>query len=79
MKSPPILLKSTPRRPSENALLPKLFVILEKIILGISTICLWLFFQAFLDFEQNSDFSRVKPTPQNRGDFSTTFRTHTDF
>ena len=29
------------RRPSENALLPKLFVILKKIILGISTICLW--------------------------------------
>jgi len=41
------------RRLSENALLPKLGVILEKIILGISTICLWLFFQAFLDFEQN--------------------------
>ena len=42
-----------PRRLSENALLPKLFVMLKKIILGISTICLWLFFQAFLDFEQN--------------------------
>jgi len=40
-------------RLSENALLPKLFVILKKIILGISTICLWLFFQVFLDFEQN--------------------------
>jgi len=25
----------------------------QKIILGISTICLWLFFQVFLDFEQN--------------------------
>jgi len=42
-----------PSRPSENALLPKLFVILKKIILRISTICLWLFFQVFLDFEQN--------------------------
>ncbi len=41
------------RRLSENALLPKLFVILKKIILGISTIYLWLFFQVFLDFEQN--------------------------
>jgi len=41
------------RRLSENALLPKLFVILKKIILGISTICLWLFFKVFLDFEQN--------------------------
>ena len=29
------------RRLSENALLPKLFVMPEKIILGISTICLW--------------------------------------
>ncbi len=48
------------RRPSENALLPKLFVILKKIILGISTICLWLFFQAFLDFEQNC-YSRTVP------------------
>ncbi len=45
------------RRLSENALLPKLFVMLKKIILGISTICLWLFFQAFLDFEQNCLFS----------------------
>ena len=50
-----------PRRLFENALLPKprlpdggqVFVILQKIILGISTICLWLFFQVFLDFEQN--------------------------
>jgi len=45
--------RTMPRRLSENALSPKLFVILKKIILGISTICLWLFFQVFLDFEQN--------------------------
>ena len=29
------------RRLSENVLFPKLFVMPEKIILGISTICLW--------------------------------------
>jgi len=29
------------RRLSENALFPKLFVMSKKIILGISTICLW--------------------------------------
>jgi len=40
-------------RLSENALFPKLFVILKKLILVISTICLWLCFQVFLDFEQN--------------------------
>ncbi len=33
--------KETSRRLSENALFPKLFVMPKKIILGISTICLW--------------------------------------
>jgi putative transposase len=33
--------RSRTRRLSENALFPKLFVMPEKIILGISTICLW--------------------------------------
>ncbi len=47
-----------PWRLSQNALLPKLFVILKKIILGILTICLRLFFQVFLDFEQNG-YSRT--------------------
>ncbi len=44
------------RRLSGNALLPKFFIILIKTILGISTICLWLSFQVFLNFEQNCYF-----------------------